>query len=338
VPVRLSAIALLVLSAVASCGHGIAVQAVVRVPPQLPVRVFPEIVVVAGIEREDVEVADALADHLRATGAARVERLDEERLEARRVAGDLGPAAAVVRVQTRVLETTRPTFVSRPETVCTTWGCSTMRRSVVDDVPVTLGRVVLRVSEGRSGRPLQVLAIDEREEGNDPLAMRLRVVTALRRRAIAAVDTGEQQVAIELAEVDDPEVRAALAAIPRGHPSEARAALERIVARSDFASRAVEVRARIIFDLGQARRLEARQDGGSDLDVAERLAESERAIRDAMRLHPEPPYGRALAQIEEERRARARMRAHEAAASHNFALDEGTAVPEPPPGYREASP
>lgn len=323
-------------AALTGCGGGLQVRALVPVPPDLPVRVFPELAVVYGTAPDDLAVSDALARHLAASSdGARVAHLDEHALDARRANGRFGPASAVLRVDTRVLETTRPAFVTHPETVCTAYGCQTYRRTTVEDRPVVVATVVLRVFEGRSDRLLQELRLEEREEGSDALSMRLRVLTRLRERVISSVDPGQRQVRIELLDVDDGEVRAALEALRGGHVLEARAALERITEREGFERRPAAVRARVLFDLGQARRLDARV-VPPDLEEA-RLAEAEATIRLALRTHPEAVYARALDQIEEERTARARMRAHADATTHNFALDRaGGALPEVPRAYREA--
>lgn len=306
-------------------------RATVEVPPELPVRVFPEVVVVPGTAPEDLEVADALARHLAASAGLRVVRLDEEALERRRASGTLGPASAVLRVDTHVLETTRAGFASRPETVCTTWGCSTVRRTVMEDLPVVVGRVALRVHEARSDRLLQELRVEERDEGADPLSMRMRIVDRLRQRVIGAVDSGERSLDLELVDVDDSEVRAALEALRAGHCHEARVALERVVERESFESLPADVRARVLFDLGQARRLDARAATEEQAEAV--LREAEETIRESIRLHPDAVFARALAQLAEERAARERMRAHRAATSHNYALDRAPPVPDAPPGY-----
>ncbi|AKF06515.1 hypothetical protein [Sandaracinus amylolyticus] len=320
------------------CGGSLQVRATVETPPELPIRVFPEVAIVHGTAPEDFDVADALAHHLAASArdGLRVEHVDEDGLERRRANGSFGPASAIIRVDTHVVETARPSFLSRPDTVCTTWGCNTVRRSVVEDLPVVVGRVMLRVSEARTDRLLQELTIEEREEGSDPLSMRMRIVERLRRRVIGAVDPGERQLDVELVDVDDAEVRAALQAVREGHPREALATLERVVSRRTFEQRSDEQRARVMFDLGQARRLAARASGEPDVDS--RLEVAERTIRDALMLHPEATFARALTQLREERAARERMRAHRAAASHNFALDRGPAVPPAPPGYSALAP
>jgi hypothetical protein len=329
---------LLAVLLVTACSGRMAVRSTVLMPPELPVRVFPEIAVVPGAGPNDRELAQAIAAHLAASTESRVESLDEEQLEARRAHGELGPASAVLRVTSRIIEATRPMLRTRPETACSPWRCTTQPRTVVDDVPVVFGVLVLRVEEGRSQRVLEELTLEEREEGADPLSMRMRVALRLRRRAIALVDSGEQHVEVELAAVGDRDVSAALDAIQQGRAAEGRAALERIVGGASFAQRPDDDRAKVLFNLGQARRLEAhayaRARRVAPAEIEDRLAAAERAIQDALRLRPEAMYARAIRQIADERRARARLRAQEDAASHNFALDRAPDVPEPPPAYR----
>lgn len=343
----LAASALVALS-VAACGSGLRVSVVVPVPPDLPVRAFPEIIVILEGLPEEIEVAEAIAAHLAASaGSSRIERLDEARLAMRRAQGALGPASIVLHVEVRMVESLRSSWTTRPETVCGPWGCATQQRTVMIDVPQIDATAVLHVSEARSGQPLQDLPLREHDESGDAIGMRMRALMRLRERAIAAIDPGRVVLAIELAPVDDAAVRAALDAIRGGHPGEARRALERIAARDDFGARRAEDRAKILFDLGQARRLEARTgEGLGEVEREARLGESEEAIRGAIRIDPQPIYARALAQIDEERQAAARMRTLEEAASHNFALQRGgssggelppESVPEPPPGYGDTT-
>lgn len=308
------------------------VRAEVPLPPEVPVRAFPEIVVVVEGHGESAEIADALARHLAASArSSRIERLDEIALGNR----SLGPAAIVIRIDVRVLESLRPTWVTRPQTVCGPWGCTTQDRTTMSDVAVVDAEVVLEVSEGRSGRVLQELRLREREENADVIGMRLRAIARLRARVIAAVEPRSIVLDVEFEPVDDAEVRAALEAIRAGHPGQARRALERVLEHDGFASRDVEERAKILFDLGQARRLEARAEASlSAQERAQRIEEAAGAIRAAIRLDPRAPYARALEQIEAEREAAERMRALEEAALHNFALDRGEpTVPAPPSAY-----
>ena len=48
----------------AGCGGSLQLRARVETPPELPLRVFPEVAVVHGTAPEDYEVAEALARHL----------------------------------------------------------------------------------------------------------------------------------------------------------------------------------------------------------------------------------------------------------------------------------
>ncbi len=310
---------------------------VVPVAPTLPVRVFPELAVVHGIAPDDFEMAAALARHLASSSAgARIEHLDQESVDRRRVQGLLGPASAILRVQTRIIETTRTSFATEPETVCMGATCQTHRRTTMRDIPVVIATLVLHVSEGRSGRALQEMRLREREEGGDALAMRLRVLERLRRQAIGNIDISQRELRIELLESSAPDVRAALVLIRAGRFEEGRITLERIVNRTDFQKRTSRERARILFDLGQARRLTMRDVPVSERDE-EHLDSARQSITLALGIYPEAVFARAIEQLEEERLARFRMRAHHDAMAHNFTLDRQRIVPMPPPGYRDAS-
>jgi hypothetical protein len=323
------AIVLLVLAS-GGCGGRLVVRSVVTLPAELPLHVFPELGIVPGADADDDALATALAAHLRASTPSRVEVIDETSLEQRRADGRIGPAAGIVRVRTSLAESSRPGFEVVPETVCGAYGCYTEQRRVVVDVPVVLGRLVLRVIEAREERVLQELVLEEREEGSDPIAMRLRVLDRLRARALAAVGPRRSEVEVELALVDDPALRGALDALRAGRAAEAREALHQLASGPAFERRSTEDRARILFDLGQAQRLEARSSADPDAGLA-RAAET---IREAIRTQPEALYARALEQLTAERDARARLRAVQDAAEHNFALDRSPTLPDVPPGYR----
>lgn len=319
------------------CGGSFHVGSAVPIAPTLPVRVFPELAIVHGTEPDDFDLAAALARHLALSSAdARIEHLDRETLDRRRVQGLLGPASAVLRVETRVVETTRTSFATEPETVCTSSSCQTHRRTTLRDVPVVIATLFLQVSEGRSGRVLQEVRIRERDEGLDVFSMRLRVLDRLRQQAIGSIDIGQRELRIELLDSSDAQVRSALQAIRDGQIGHGCAVLERVVSHPNFRRRTPREQARILFDLGQTRRLALRNLPVSESDD-ERLDAARDALQRALGIHPEAEFARAIDQLEEERSARFRMRAHAEATAHNFRIDRERTAPAPPPGYRDPS-
>lgn len=176
------------------------------------------------------------------------------------------------------------------------------------------GGLHLRVMEGATGRVLQDLRLDEEETGLDPLAMRLRVLAQLRQRATELVDQRSTVVLVELYPIDQVEVREALDAAQAGRWGEARRGLEAFVRSNAFRALPSDQQAHVLYDLGQARRFDARE------RTASRFLRAERALRAAVRLLPRPQFARAIADLEEDRRSRAMVRVQREAMVHNFAL------------------
>lgn len=330
--------ALFLALVLAGCGGSFTVTAMVARAARVPVRVFPQIAVVPGLEPGDGELALHVQDHLARRGRSEVLLIRQPELAVQRAAGQIPRTAVVLEVSARIIETSRPIFHTRPETVCNPWGgCSIVQRRVVDDMPVVVGYLSLLVTEGASGRELQSVHDEVRDEGSDPLSMRLRVESALRARATDLVDESDEEVRVELLEVDDQDVRVALLSIRDGDLARGRRLLDQVIASPRFRGLPAPVRARILFDAGQARRLDASDE--------QRLEHARGMLRAALELDPRHEYGRALEQVRVEWEERERIREQEAAADHNFRLlgAEPPAVrtlpsadvPTPPSSYQD---
>src|SRR5690606_33528910 len=146
---------------------------------------------------------------------------------------------------------------------------------------------------------LQREVLTEEEVGEDVLGMRLRVVERLVTRAQRLIDQRTESVEVHLEEVEAEEVVAALERIRVGDWTRGREALERYVEGAGFAAQPDEVRARVLYDLGQARRFD------TTIEAERRFARAGEAMRAAVRLRPQSRYATALAELAAHRRSRA---------------------------------
>lgn len=313
------------------CGAALTVGGDIVRPAEIPVRVFPHIVVVPSDGEESERLARRLAEHLE-PGESDVSTRSAQQLEAMRAAGALPAGSVVVTVRAELIRTDEPTWTRRDVMECGPLGCAEMPRSVVEDVPVILGRARLTVTDGPTGRRLQSAGVEASEVGADVMGMRLRVFEELSERATAMVDPHRESVRVELESVDARPVRRALEVIGAGDWARGAALLDRFVASRAFAALSPGDRARVLYDLGESRRFDP------SLPPDERFVHASEALRAAVRLAPEPRYAAAIADLQAHRRALVLLRRHREARDHNFRLGrdaDSEPVPEPPAAYRE---
>ena len=272
----------------AGCARSTAVRVTVPVPARLAVRVFPEVLVVSGRTPDEVGLADAMATHLARAGRGRIERLSTQDLELRRASGAFGPATAILAIEARVQERLARQPGERVASGCRTEACWN------DEILVVEATLRLRVSEARSGRVLQEIELRARDASIDESRRRVRVLERLRAGAIATLDPTQVAITLVLQDVDDPRVRSAIALLRGGDPRRARRALDGVVRHASFSERSTAEQARILFDLGQALRLEARE--GPRLAAAAFEA-AERILRRAASLAPCSVYLDAVTQV-----------------------------------------
>ncbi len=322
----------LVVCSVLGCASGTVVGARVLRPAVVPLRAFPRVWVTRGHLLEEVTLSEALGAHLTELGGVEVSFVDLDSLEPARTAGRIPPATIVVITQIDFHESTDSRWTSRPETVCGSAGCYAGRRTYVYDVPTLRAVLTLTVHDGPTAQLRQRLRLKADEEGRDYDVMRHRATAALVDRLLPLVDQRVENVRVVLYGVDVPEVEAAVRTIARGEWTAGRRALEHAV-RSD-AVRALEPseRARVLYDLGQARRF----DPSTLTDPERHFRAAEHALRAAIRLDPDRRYRRALAELAAHREGVELVREQQDAAEHNFRVGQG--VPEPPPGYLQSPP
>lgn len=331
-----SALSVLALAALAACGST-EVQARVVYPATVPVRTFPRIWVAGGHLDFEVAAVRAIVEHLRTGGGAPagarpdVQIVELDALEPLRRAGRIGPATVVMIVEVELREGSRPEWSSRPETVCGPAGCREASRMY--DVPILDARLRLTVYEGPTARVLQRAAARSRQEGRDSDTMRADALRDLMTKVRALLDQRVENVDVALLHVDAPEVERAIESIEAGKWREGRVMLERVARGPTFRALSREERARVLYDLSQARRFDpttiAR--GARHFDAAES------ALRAAIRIDDRPRYREALRVLAAHRAQMELVRTQREAAEHNYALERGreAGVPPPPASYAQ---
>lgn len=323
--------AALLALALAGCSSALTVRAAVVRPAQVPVRVFPLIFVLSDESEEALHLADAVTAHL-SDGRSEVRRADPAGFASSRDAGLVPPASVAVRIRAQIIQRDRPTWARRQgDLSCGPGGCVQSRRMRLETLPVMRCEVVITVTDGPSGRELQREELEETDEGQDLLAMRLRLLDRVTARALAMVDRRTERVTVALYPVERPLVHRALASIVEGQWTDGRELLERFVGTEAFEALPPAERAIVLYDLGQARRFDPA------LPPDERFSTAAEALRAAVILSPRAFYADALSQLESHRQSRALLREQEAAMAHNFRIAESPdapRVPEPPASYR----
>lgn len=309
------------------------VNARVVTPAAIPVRAFPRIWIAAGALDTDRALADQLAEHIRRNSRSSVRRVPLDPLERQRAAGEIPQATVVVMLESDFDETLRTAWTTRPETVCGPFGCYTSQRPYSFEVPTIIGELVLTVYDGPTARVLQRMTVRTRVEGAGYEDLRPRAIDNLARRMRQLVDRRSRTLEVELWPVDLPVVRAAIAKIEAGHWRAGRRALERFARTAEMHRLEPEDRARVLYDIAQARRF----DESFERTPILRLERAERVLRHALELDPEEDqFVRALAELAEQRRDEELLREQREATEHNFRLGTPAApgVPEPPASYR----
>lgn len=318
--------------ALGACVRGPVVSATYEVPATVPLRSFPRVFVTSGHDPLEITMAQELVFHLQ--GDVQVQRVDRDRLEQMRIAGQIPNATLVVMLELRTEQGVDVETTQRPETVCGPGGCYRRTRYDNFDVPTLKATTTITVYEGPTARVLQRATLEARERGRTFDSMRARILEKFLADLTRLVDARSQQVRVRLLQVDLPGVAEALAKLESGQWREGRLALER-AARGEAAGALDRGdRARLLYDLGLARRFDP---VSAERDPDRHFAAAEEALRQAIELDPRERYAEALSQLREHRRATAEVSRQREAAERNFALeqqrDPNAAVPPPPPGY-----
>lgn len=320
---------LLLALTVGGCSTSMTVRGRVVHPAQVPVRVFPRILVIASDGAESEPLAAAIAAHLEGDGSL-VRRGTAAEARALRERGELARGTILLHVDAALRDERRAGWTRSNRLECGPLGCVESTRPVMRYVPAVAGHAALTVFDGRTGRRLQRETVDAEEAGGDPMGMRLQVLGRLTERAIEMLDQRAEDVAIELHPTEAPEVQAALHAIRDGRWTHGRDLLEQYVGSEDFGALPDEERARVLYDLSQAHRF----DPSVPVDV--RFERASEALHAAVQLHPQDRYASALTELAAHRRARELVQAQEQARHHNFRVGrtDRDPVPEPPASYR----
>jgi len=293
--------ALLTLST--GCGGPVRVEARFPRPARIAARAFPVVYVVSAPDIDAETLADSLVERLQATDGrprpVRAERIAPESLPARRSSRGLAEVSIVISVSVEYQEEYRPDYQARPLTVCGPGGCGFAPRGRLPELTTLRAKARFVVEDGPSGRRLDAVTLEARDEGGDPLSMRSRALLVLRQGMEALVDDGEREAELALVPIDDPRARGALALAETGDWTGCAARYGARVSADDFARRPARERAAWLFNRGQAHRAAAHRPGADALAL---LVAAGEQLRAAMALDPQPLYAEALAALSAQRR------------------------------------
>ena len=312
------------------------VSGTLQIPAAIPLRTFPHIFVASGPQLAEIQLSQALVDHLR-DGQRHVQRVERAELEHMRARGAIPLASVVVIVELDQRRINQTRFQTRPETVCGPAGCYTRNRTDAFDVPTLHGRLRVTVHEGPSARVLQRVSEAVSEEGYGWARMESRIVQRLLRTITRMVDARTERVAVQLLRVDVPEVERAIAEIGDGRWRRGRVRLERAARTDDVRELDDVVRARVLYNLGIARRFDPVT---IRRDPQRHFRSAEASLQAAIRLDPDPLYDRALRELQAHRQQVSMLHEQREAAEHNYRLRDASTgsgntdvLPTPPPGY-----
>lgn len=313
---------------VVGCGAATLARGRITHPAALAMNAYSKVLVAGGHLDYELAVLTGIVLRLQELGID-AEQVELENLEPLRQAGGIPPGSAVLVAQASVNEQTRPEWTSQPETVCGAFGCYTDHRTVVLDVPMTHAQFELVLYDGPTARVLRRVAIQARDEGGDYESMRMRVAARLVERAEALFSDRDEIARVELLDVELPGHEEAVELAEEGKWTEARAMLERQARDRAAARLPTEERARLQYNLGQARRF----DPASLARDPTHFARAEEALREAARLDPKERYARTLRELH---RHRTVHRAWLAQRARSQTQRSSAGVPDPPPAYQAA--
>lgn len=306
---------------VAGCAGTVTATGRVQEPAAVPVRAFPRIWLLEGELPVERELVRRLAEHLERSDKASVEIITRGQWADRRARGGVPRATVVVRLHLDVDEQMDTRWTRRPDTICDAMGCYTVNRSYPYDMPTLQAQLVVTVYAGRSAQRLQrARATTESQEGHSYDTMRERARRELAQRLEEMVDHRRRAVQVELLETDHPPVKRALALAAEGSWRKARRILERFAQRAELQQLDPSERARVLYNLGQARRFGTR----AHEEPRRRLQAAQQALREAAELDDDDRYATALKAAARDLRNAELIREQRQAARYNFSLaDDG---------------
>ena len=313
-----------------ACGGSTSVTARVIHPAAIPLRAHPEIwIAIGGLPEEELLSATVSADLTQ--GETEVRQVHIDQLEPARLAGRIPPGSAVVIFEIEFDESTVTRWGSRPDTLCGPAGCYTTTRSYAYNVPAVGVTLKLTVYDGPSAQVKHRMTLRERDSGRDFDDLRNRSVMRLAERVRILVSRRREDVDVELLDVDHPMVERALRTLREGDWPRGRAILEEVPNSTGWRALDRPTRARILYNLGQARRFDP-----STMENAPRhFRAAKSALSAAARLDPNPVYQQALEDLALDRARSERLRRQDQNAARNFATRrDAPSLPPVPETYR----
>lgn len=309
------------------CGGPLVTEAVVVEPAALPLRAYPQVLVVPGPLSADTRVARSLARMLQQRGHTRVRIIDAGALRERTRRRALPVSTVIVELMVSTDERLHLVLDPYPRTTCDSLGCYQSPAGGGQDLPMVRATLHVTVREGRSMRVVQRMRLRVQEISGDYDALQQHAVLGLIARLRGAVEQLPRLVELRLASgaiaVDVPGHAAALRAVADGDFGRARGRFARVVARARGLSLSPPDRAALLCDYGQV----LLADGAGADPAAARKALSMMAR--ARALQPEVErYAEAERFARQAVDEAERVRSQRVAASRNFRLLAEAQTPE----------
>lgn len=277
----------------AGCATTRHVQGVILEPALIPIRSYERIWIAAGDLPEERALANAVATDLHSVGQQNVRSLRINELEPLRASGRIPSGTVVVLLRLEFRESTRTRWFTRPETVCGPSGCFSTRRTVAYDVPALEGEATVTVYDGPTAAVQQQVVLRDGDHGRPFTAMRPRIIERLAQKVGLRTAETPRRVNIRVFRVDAEPVARALTEIEDGQWAEGRRSLERFVRSAAYRSLAAPDRARVLYNLGQARRF----DPTTLHRGAAHFERARAALRRAVEIDPQHDFRRALIEL-----------------------------------------
>jgi hypothetical protein len=304
----------------AGCVERVVVRAPVVYPADLPVRVFPSLVI-AGGDLPEGDLGERLRAHIAADGQHDVRKVEIKQLEPMRKAGNISPSTLVILLEPGFVTDASDQWHVQPVQSCDVfYGCFTDYQTMYGSAQRVVAAVDITVYEGPTARKLQTLTLDAWQYGEDSAALRRALMAQLGTKLERAVDTIQSETRAELESVPElPIVGLALERLRQGQWSAGRDLLEQ--AARQLSGQRKSVQKRVWYDLAIAREYAPGPDGLTEQE----FAGVERAFQLAIRLDGTQRYLRAFQRAKQARERAQILDEQRRAARDNFAIQANAA-------------
>lgn len=291
---RSCGVALLLL--IAGCAQTVVVRAPSLLPARVPLQVFPAIWVAGPASGDEGYVLDRLAAQLAEDRRREVRRVELEQLEPARLAHQIRPLTAVIRITLQQSHEQQQQSDMLPVQSCGMFGCVTTFQSYVQVVDVRSADATLYLHDGPTAQVLQTMRFGAKASDLESDRPQELALERLVQQLLAGTDVMRIREEYRLYSSRVKSAERGVDLLVHGKWVEGRAQLEQ--AARELGGRDKETQARVWYDLGVARLLAPGNNGLSD----DALAAAERALRWAERVLPSEQNRQALSHVAELRK------------------------------------